>query len=125
MTTIDGGTTQLAAAISEEYFEEKFERNEDHAKLSKNRSAVFQPADTGKGHKGQRQQTQKLSRQPFLTLSIGDHFDNEYYKLSNEGKVNLLSLKSRELCDITFCKFSSPTKLPNQRKGWAELINKR
>ena len=35
VTTTDSGTTQLAAAISEESFEEKFERNEVHAKLSK------------------------------------------------------------------------------------------
>ena len=97
LTTTDGGTTQLSAAVNEESFDQKLNRNEDHAKLSKNRTAVFQPCDVGKGHRGQRQQTRKLSREPPPTLSIAPYFDKGYYKKRDEGKLNLVSWKLQEL----------------------------
>ena len=64
VVTTDGGPTQLAATLTKESLDSKARRNEDFAKLSKNRTTVFQPADQGKGngHMGQRQQTRKLSK---------------------------------------------------------------
>lgn len=69
VSTTDDGITQLGAVISGDSFDDKLSRNEVHVKLSKNRTAVFQPCDTGKGHRGMRQQTQKLSLLAWSTLT--------------------------------------------------------
>ena len=57
VNTTDGGVTQLAAAISEESFDKKLSRNQDHTKLLKNQTDLCQPCDTGYGHKGTCHQT--------------------------------------------------------------------
>ena len=97
MVTSDGGITQLAAAINDKSFDQKRDRNEDYAKLSKNRSAVNQPCDQGNGHKGQRHHIHKLSHQLKPRLSIASNFDKKYYEEHDKGKLNLASHKLQEL----------------------------
>jgi hypothetical protein len=75
VTTTGSGTTQLATLISEELFDQNSDRNKDHDKLSKDRTAVSQPDDASNGHRGQRQKVQKLRCQPVPTLSVAPSFD--------------------------------------------------
>ena len=77
--------------------EQKVKRNEDYAKLSKNRTAIFQPADQGNRHRGQCQQTRKLSREPAPTVSLGPTFDEGYHEKQNLG---ILNLKSHTVKDV-------------------------
>ena len=97
VSTVDGGIPQLTAAInSKESFAQKEERNEVHVKLSKNRTAVFQPCDAGDGHSGTRFQTKKLSREPMPALSAAPSFDKGYHQKRNEGRLNLPAHKVQE-----------------------------
>jgi hypothetical protein len=78
VTTPGSGTTQLATLLSEELFDQNSDRNKDHDKLSKDRTAVSQPDDASNGHRGQRQKNHKLSCQPVPTLSVASYFDKGF-----------------------------------------------
>lgn len=95
--TTDGGMTQLQAYLTKESLEDLDERNILYAKLCRNTSGVFQPADTGDGHMLMRGNVRKLSRQPIPSLNCGDGFDRAMAIITDKGLVDFDSATLSEI----------------------------
>jgi len=87
MLSSDGGVPQMKAIQDIEYLRRKRGRQEAQLKLSKQRSSVVQPCDTGRGHQRTRHWSKKLTKNDLPHSNLVRPLTETLHCLRDEGKL--------------------------------------